>query len=362
MSTINTAHNEINDSCCAKVVVAIDKMNSQTKILRPTGVLNALTSDDNKQGFKLNLSPNKDRPTADSFRKVYTSDLAPICNQDTTADSACALPTFVNSDVLTSKRFVEHTIDLSIKRDITLDVNDFKKFCDTPDEFIANQLMRMRSSVWQEINRKVIQRVIAYMGQYYGQVTPDNSLSLPKQINLFNDPVLGYSGFGLIKDEYAKLGYLENPIIVGGSLVANALNANANGNGFNQAGYAPTFLPNGYVDYELDVAFSDGFNHLLTWGPGSLQLVTVNEVSDDMIRLSEKNRQERFRVKSPFGDGFMWDYYFDKSPNGCQYVMKWQLWFDVICPVPYDGDCAKKPTLHFLTGCTPNACPDSSVI
>jgi len=361
MSTIATVYNSVNDSCCAKVIIAIDKMNSQTNVLQPTGLLNALKSTENTAGFKLELDPNKDRPTSGSFRKVYTKDVAPSCNETSVADDVCSVPTFTPDNVASLYKFVEHTVDIPIKREITMDLAEFQKFCISPDEYLADKLMSMRSGVWQEINKNISGRVLAYMGAYYGQVTPANSVSAPKQINLFNDPTLGYSGFGLIKDEYAKLGYIENPIIVGGSLVSNALNANANGNGFKQSGYAPTFLPNGFVDYQIDSEIADGANHLFTWAPRSLQFVSTTEITDAMIKNSVINSRERNRVTSPFGDGMVWDYFYDVDPTGCLMKIRFQTWYDVIAPVPYDNVCAKKPILHFLTGCTPNACPDSSV-
>ena len=117
MSTINTAYNSITDSTCALTVLAIEKVNSNTEVLKPIGSWQALTSPLNKGTFTLNLDPNKGRPTTvDSFRKIYTKDIKPICDQDTEADDACANPTFGSGDdVAGNYVFAQHLIDLSIK-------------------------------------------------------------------------------------------------------------------------------------------------------------------------------------------------------------------------------------------------------
>jgi len=366
MSTISTAYNSGIDSCCAKVVVAIDQINSSANVAQPTGVLNALISPENKGTFELVLDPNKDRPTEDSFRKVYTKDVAPVCNQDTTADSACATPTFTPDTLSNAYIHAEHEINSSIKREIVLDLNGFKAFCVNPTEYIANRLLAFRAGVWAEINTKLISTVAGYVGAYADQTSPANSISAPKSVSFLTPgAIAGFSfdptGYGKIKDEFAKLGYAyEAPIVVGGSQLS-VLQSNAGYyTGANLNGVVGAAIPNLYVDYGVDTYFGDGINHAITWKPGAVQVATVNDISDAMIQLSIPNQRERMRVASPFGDPFTWDFYFDIDATGCQYKLKWQLWFDALLPVPYDGTCAKKPVLNFTINCDGNTCPDSS--
>jgi hypothetical protein len=60
-----------------------------------------------------------------------------------------------------------------------------------------------------------------------------------------------------------------------------------------------------------------------------------------MIQFIYSNQRERMRVASPFGDPFTWDFYFDTDATGCQYKLKWQLWFDALFPVLNDGTLLK---------------------
>lgn len=367
MSTINTAYNSITDSTCALTVLAIEKVNSNTEVLKTIGSWQALTSPLNKGTFTLNLDPNKGRPTTvDSFRKIYTKDIKPICDQDTEADDACANPTFGSGDdVAGNYVFAQHLIDLSIKREIALDDQEFENFCINQEQYIADRLLAFRSGVLEELNLKVNQRLVTYMARYSDQTAPDNSVSEPKSVSFLvpngaGGFVFDPTGYAKIKDEYNKLGYsYVSPIVVGGSqLSVFQTNASFMG-GTNVNGVTSTSVPNLFVDYGVDSVMNDGNNHLFTWRPGALQVVSANAITDQMIRNSVPNQRERMRVTSPFGDGLTWDYYYDVAANGCDRTIKFQLWFDVIEPVPYDETCAKAPVLHFLTGCTANSCASS---
>lgn len=364
MSTVATAYTDVTDSCCAKIIQVIEESKSNTQALRPVGTLQAILSDENKGTFTLKLDPNKDIPAADSFRKVYTKDIVPVCNQDTTADAVCATPTFSADTPADNYDFMEHRIGQSIKREIVLKLDDYKEFCLSPMQYLADRLKAFRAGVWQEINTKLNGSLIAIPGAYYDQSGGDNSLNAAKSVAFLTPNSAGGfmfdpTGYSNIKDEYAQLGYpYVNPIIVGGSqLAVFQSNAGFMG-GANVNGVTQTGVPNLYVDYGIDTEFADGDNHLVTWAPGALQMISVNDITDDMIRFSVPNQRERMRIESPFGDGFTWDFYFDVDSTGCQFKLKWQLWFDLIIPRPY-VTCAPKDILHFIVGCGDNACPDS---
>jgi len=364
MSTISTAFNGITTGSCAEIVIDITETAlSQANLGTPTGTLGALVSPENKGTFELILDPNKSRPTSGSHRKVYTKDVAPVCNQDTEADGPCATPSFTPDSVASNFKFVEHRIDLSIQRKITMDLEAFKSFCINPKEYLAKRLTAFRQGVLQEINTKLIDRVIAYAGNY---ADGTNSISAPKNVSFLTSGAGGYlfdpTGYSKIKDEYAKLGHpYTTPFVVGGSQVATLLsNSNFYG-GTNFNGVTNYAIPNVGVDYGIDVAFADGDNHLLTWDAGSIQAVGYNDITDDMTALSIPMLREKIRVPDPFGTGLGdWDYYFQVDETGCVYEMRWEKWFDALLPVPYDGTCGKKPVLNFLVDCNGNSCPDSS--
>lgn len=368
MSTVTTAYDGINDSCCAKVVQAIDAVNSSANVQRPVGTLAALISPQNKGTFSLQLDPNKDRPSSTSFRTVYTKDIAPVCGQDTTADGACVAPNFASTDTIGNGYvYAEHRIEKSIKREIILDVEEFKQFCTSPAQYIADRLIAFRAGVLEEINAKAADQLIAYAGKYFDQLGGGStSISAPKAVSFLSQIASGGyafdpTGYAKIKDEYAKLGYSYTaPIVVGGSHLGVFQTNAAFMGGSNLNGVVSTAVPNLFTDYSVDVAFADGGDHLLTWNPGHAQIVGYNDISDDMIALSLMGQRERMRITSPFGDGLTWDFFYDvDQATGCKYRLKWQLWFDVILPIPYDGTCANKPVLHFDVNCDGNTCPSN---
>lgn len=366
MSTVSTAFSAITTASCAETVIDITETALSTANLgRPKGFLDALTSEANRGSFSLTLDPNKDRPTSSSHRKVYTSDTISVCNQDTTAQGACFTPSFSADDVASKFKTVEHRIDLSIQRKITFDLEAFKAFCISPQEYLTKRLLAMRVGVQQEINTKLIAKGIAYQGAYNNGVD-----SIANPINLtwlkansaggyLFDPV----GYARIKDEYAKLGHpYSNIFTVGGSHVGTIQSLASFMQGANVNGVSNTAIPNLYLDYGVDAFHNDTDNHLLTWAAGALQVVGYNDVSDDMIRVSTSFQNEKMRVPDPFGTGIEgeWDFYFTKDATGCLYEMRWERWLALISPVPYDGTCGKKPILGFTVDCAGNSCPDSS--
>lgn len=365
MSTVNTAFSAINNASCSEIVIDITETALSTANLGvEKGFISALTSEQNIGGFELILDPNKERPTSESVRKVYTSDTIGLCNQDTEAAGACATPSYSADDVAANFKAVEHTVNESIQRKIVLDVEQFKAFCINPQDYIRKRILAMRDGVIQEINNKTLAKAWAYAGLY---ADGTNSLDATKNLsfltpNSYGGYMFDPTGYAAIKDEYAKLGHpFSTPFIVGGSH-ANYLRTVAGFmGGSNVNGVSTAVVPNLYVDYAVDSTIADGNNNLLTWAPGSLQLVTYNDVSDAMVALSVPFHREKMRVPDPFGTGIRgdWDFYFNVDESGCKYELRWELFFDVVVPVPYDGNCAKKPVLLFTVDCEGNSCPDS---
>ena len=364
MSTISTAFSAITTGSCAEIVIDITETALSTSNLgQPKGFLQAVTSAENVGSFELVLSPNQDRPTAGSHRKVYTSDTIPLCDQDTTADGPCATPAYTADDVAAKFKAVEHRIDESIKRTITLDLDEFKAFCIAPQDYIRKRLLAMRNGVQQEVNAKLVPKAIAYAGAYangVSSVSPTVNVSFITA-NLNGGYMFDPTGYAKIKDEYAQIGspYV-SPFIVGGAHVGTLQTLGAFMGGANVNGVTSTAIPNLYLDYEVDTTFADGNNNLVTWAPGALQVAGTNVVSDAMIQVSVPMFREKMRVPDPFATGLGdWDFYFNVDATGCIYEMRWEKYFDLLTPVPY-GTCANKPILNFTVDCTGNECPDSS--
>jgi len=365
MGTISTAFNAITNASCAEIVIDITETALSTSNLgTPQGFLGAVTSAENVGSFELALNPNKDRPSAGSFTKVYTSDTIPLCNQDTEAGGACATPSYTPDDVASKFKAVEHQVNESIQRKITMDLEAFQSFCISPAEYLRKRLLAMRQGVVAEINGKLVPKAIAYAGAYangVSSVTPSVNVSFITA-NANGGYMFDPTGYAKIKDEYARIGSPYNtPFIVGGSHVGTLETFNGfTQGGTNVNGVTRTAIPNLWLDYTVDEVFADGNNNLVTWSPGVLQAVGTSAISDAMIALSVPNFREKMRVPDPFGTGLMgdWDFYFDVDSTGCIYEMRWEKYFDLITPVPY-GTCANKPILNFTVDCEGNACPDS---
>ena len=364
MSTVSTAHGALSWESCSLLVLDVTETSLSTSNLgAPKGFLEAVTSDQNVGSFQLAINPNKDIPGASSFQKVYTTDTIPLCNQDTTAQGACITPSYSADDVEAKFKAVEHRIEESIQRKITMDLDGFKQFCLSPQEYLRKRLLAMRDGVHAEINAKLVPKAIAYAGAYstgVSSVTPSVAVSFMVD-GANGGKLFDPTGYAKILDEYAKIGspYV-TPFVVGGSHAAYIKTFAGFATGANQNGVTSSIIPNLYVDYTVDTTFENGLNNLVTWAPGTIQVAGTNAVTDNMIAYSRPMEREKARVADPFGTGLgEWDFYFNIDETGCIIELRWEKYFDLIVPTPY-GTCASKPILNFLVDCDGNSCADSS--
>lgn len=359
MPTNNSGYNPATDSCCGIITQAIVETNDPANLMPATGVVAALKSPANTAGFSLTLPPTTDGYADTSFKKVYTKSVKPKCHDLDEADEVCVTPN--TSGAFDKDMFItsNHTIEESIKVEIPFDVTEFDKLCgENGASYLANRMLAHKANVWKRINAKATTTVKAYMGAYHDQISPDTSITAPKSVSLFTpntftgNSVLSRDGFAVITGHYGYLDYnYINPVIVGGAHVQHLIGLNGN-----------NAVPNLYFDAALDPSFGDSLKHLLTWSPGTLQLIDVQAITPQLEQYNVAGVRERYTMFSPFGDGFTWDVYVDWDTSGCKMMMKFQLHFDVICPIPYDMVCTKKPALHFLSDCEPMDCAAISSI
>lgn len=364
MSTVSTAFSAITTESCALLILDITETNLSTSNLgAPKGFLQAVTSPENVGSFKLAINPNKDIPGASSHQKVYTSDTIRDCNVTSEASGPCATPAYSADDVAAKFKAVEHRIEESIQRKITMDLDAFKEFCISPQEYVTKRLLAMRDGVLGEVNAKLVPKAIAYAGAYssgVSSVVPSVAVSFMVD-GANGGKLFDPTGYAKILDEFAKLGspYV-TPFVVGGSHAAYIKTFAGFATGANQNGVTSSIIPNLYVDYTVDTTFENGLNNLVTWAPGTIQVAGTNAVTDAMIAYSRPMEREKARVPDPFGTGLGdFDFYFNIDDTGCLIELTWEKYFDLIVPVPY-GTCANKPILNFLVDCSGNDCADSS--
>lgn len=356
MATIASGFNPQKDMCCDKILLATEQMNDPAVKTRPTaGLTEALLSAENRAGFSLELPKSIVGYTPTAGKKVYTKAIKQNCDPSGAKRDVC--DDTVSSEALQDMYVTsEHTVEQYVKRTITVNEYDFAAFCESPEAYINNRLLAYRNGVIQEINQKLVDTVLGYMGAYSYQTGVDTSVTVPESVSLIapnsfvGGTVYSNTGYAHIVNHYARLNYLGSPIVVGGQHVGHLVG---------MGGTAPQ-IPNIYVDYSVDTTINDTLFHLLSWMPGTLQLVTYNEITDALISKNIVGKRERITAINPFGEsasaGLEWDVYVDHSDSGCLMSITYQLNFDVICPTPYDLTCGKKPALHFLSDCVQMDC------
>ena len=254
------------------------------KNLKPTGLLEALESPANAQGLdilKIDTQGKKIRLDL----KYYGADCGgtstgkpDLCNGDVEED---------DSEYIT----LEQNDNNYIHKKHTFSTEEFRTLCDSKDGRISRKMMSLAMEILNREREYYTAEIYSKMNQYY-----DGNISTPgsgteKTLNLFSDTGIrqGMGLFKLIK-EYQLKGYVEAPIIVGGTTISawsyanNIFGANVDGAG-NGGGVLP------YIDlfasmYGAGVA-GDSNERLVSWTPGHNQAIRWHKNLGDFARSKE---------------------------------------------------------------------------
>lgn len=337
---------------CANVVAPTIARLQEINQAPIVGVLNALSTSGINAGV-IESDSLKDKPSATSYRKLYTRSEVSKCDDSTPPVDLCNLGA-ITASYEDNRKLIEHRIDLTTTRRYAINAEDFKQLCDNPDEYLQRRISADIRNVQAEINDKLTIQLIAYMGAYAGQTPPNTSITAgqEKSLSFFNQT---YNGQAFVKDEYAKLGFtMAQPVYIGGSYIQHLLDSQTRLVGYNRDGYTTPAIQNIFVDYGIDTIFADGKSHILTFLPESFGLLNYNDVNIFNTKFLGGNVKEKRVVASPYGDPFKWDYILRTDDSGCVYEIIFQTHYDLASLIAYN--CLGKPALHFLAQCTENNC------
>lgn len=341
-----------NTFCTSVVVPAIERLNEAN--IKPTvGVLDALSTNGINQGV-LKPDSTKERPSPTSGRKLYTRSETVDCNQSSTPVDLCNLPAIANNYV-DNRKLVEHAVELSVTRTIPINAEEFKKYCDTPDDYFQRRIKELAPGVLKEINEKLSVQLIGYMGSYFGQTLPATSITNSKALSFFNQ---NYNGQAFVKNEYALLGHtMADPVYIGGEYISHLKDSQTRLVGYNRDGYTTPAIQNAFVDFGIDTLINIPPNkYILTFLPETFVLLNYNDINEWNSKYKGSSVIEKNVLDvSPFGDPFSWDYMLQVDASGCNYQVTFQTYFDLGKTHRYN--CAGATALAFIAQCTENNCP-----
>lgn len=254
------------------------------KNLKPTGLLDALSSPQNAQGIdllKVDTSGKKIRLDL----KYYGADCGgtatgkpDLCSGDAIAD---------DSEYIT----LEQSDANYISKQHTLSTEEFRVLCDSKDGRISRKMATLAFNVLNREREYYTAEIYTKVNDYYNGNTSLPGSGTEQTLNLFSDTGVrqGMGLFKLIK-EYQMKGYVEAPIIVGGTTISAWSYANAifgaNTDGAGTGGGITPFIDTFTSMYGAGGA-GDANERLLSWTPGHNQAIRWHKNLGDFARSKE---------------------------------------------------------------------------
>jgi len=342
-----------------------------------TGTLDALTSAQNTRGIQqiqglVRGSTPSGTSTASGDRIIslrgFNADCTVCTNVDGDDDplpkiDGCNWTS--TTDAATPVSYAFPVTQFSCAPSVRFELDDMWKLCDGKDEVITNSLRKLANQVKRDINTKLVASAISLMGKYSNGV---NSISSPYTLKLLGSTFApNHTEWARLQESYFKKGYNQKPIVVGGSMLSQVKAMTSSlglaSTGINLGG---TMFPELFLDYDVDTVYDDAAHHILTWAPGTFQLLEWYEHEQPgknfkgaLIEVDGKMMyEEEWSVINI--DGIDYDYYgkYDKC-GGYKIALKKE--FD-LAALPSAAFCTNKfPAHQFLLDCGTPDCASLSL-
>ena len=319
------------------------------------GTLNALESPLNKVGMQLTEELNNGQimPKTGGKRKVQVRYIKPQCTEGTDVEfSECNIP---NSDAQ-EWGFEDVVIDDYISFSIELTEEDYDNFCEDRNTIYMENLMTRHNDAIKRLDKKLIQAVAPLMGNY--PISGTSSITSPLTVPFLspgNTPNLG--AFNKVLEAFQLMGYAQRPIWVGDRKLL-PLNQIKDSLGLNSQGIdlSKLNLSNFFYDAQLDATINNGDNNVLTWIPGTIQLVeffdnrrksVVKPLSLTVNGVNVTRYEKQTDIINI--DGRFWDFFYeyDCGVHKFGFQKRFGLYH-----LPFDAVCDNKfPALGWLADC-----------
>ncbi len=352
--------------CCIIVQQELENIMGSTapgSIMEPTGMLNALQSPLNTDGFEAVATgafPGKGIPANAGRPKVEIRYKKPVCGDaDETPTDVC------DSDDNAADPFGYQEFNIPsanyLERKFTVSQSQFDAICEGRDMTIATHTRDNIKILRNSLEKKMIEILQTRAGNYVEGI---NSLTTPKTLNLFGvvdgQPYANPTAFLEPKSQYRRMYSDLPPIMVGGEAFARYWDVRKMAGLGSQATFAD---PNNYggiapftslmMDSVLNPA-NEGDSYMLSWLPGTAQMVTWTQNRGEREFLNHPNT-----VRTTIEDrGITYDYAMHFDDCELTWTIKISVWYDLFTlPVALQGSCYNwNYILNWLGDCGDTTC------
>lgn len=271
--------------CCVKTQQLLSDIAGdnapQNKVLDTYGLLAAIRSQANLSGREIvqtKSASGKARPVTGSNRRVEIE--YPVRQCDTVSRTPSAFCT-TRPDYADDVSHAEATVDCYAEVTWGVSKSQFRDVCEDRPERMRRIMTNKVNDLLKDINEQLIEKYIAGLGNYFTEAggVPVDSGAAPKTLNLFNPSTANglatnALGFMPLKRDYRRSMWSGTPILVGGTTLEAWMEVQPVFQGNNE-GLDGTRMGGMtmFTDYQIDTEFGDGFEHLLSFAPGIVQML-----------------------------------------------------------------------------------------
>lgn len=325
------------------------------------GTFEALTSPVNAAGFEAvqaDINSRNLAPDGVTKRVVQVRSINPDCEDTFTEVGECD----ITSDAVA---FNYENVEVTEVDGFSFKFTEtqFAEICAGRLELLEEAIQAKYKGFVRRMDIKLIDKISPLMGTIDGVDTAVNPIILPF-INGSGTPNAG--AFAQAVATFMELGYSDLPILVGGSSFAQlkaiqnllatntAIGVNLNALDFSRL----------YYDNAIDTTINNGLQNVLSWIPGTFQLVSYYDNLNRRLRepmTLEINGQTVTGVKKELGvvniNGVDFDFYYEYDCGTHNFA--YQKRFDVFA-APTGAFCDEKyPAIGWANVCGDLSCPES---
>lgn len=332
-------------------------------IQKPTGMLDALLSPLNRNGFE--AIPTKEfegkgMPVENLLPKIEIKYELPDCAE---ADETEPTPCGSDNNATLPWGFRQFNMNPAnvLSSEFQVTQGTFDRVCERRDDTISVLMRKHMDRIVNSLEKKMIELVYANAGNYAEGIS---SVTTPKELLLYGvttgQPYANPAAFLELNSQYRRM-FSDNktPIIVGDDALARYFDMRGlAGLGQNSLHADPRFggaAP--FISLFMDTVLNPGQEqeyHGLSWLPGTTQLVTWNKFKGEWAEL-EDPRVVRTTMQYR---GLEFDYTMYKDPCGPTWYFTVSLHYDLFAITSSEmTDCYDfNYILHWLFDCGDSTC------
>lgn len=333
------------------IAMNFDKLLKGTTLSQ--GILGALTSPSNTEGFSYNQIDGVLKPITGGKRIIQLRGINPSCESE---GGACA--TECDIDAEPNTYFYDNIeVNECDRFSFSLTETEFAEACAGRTEIISEAIGAKFKNFLKQISANIATKVAPYMSTIDGVDTVTNPIVVPF-VATNGTPNVG--AFAFADAKYIGIDQDVTPFYVGGGLFAQiaAIKKMAMRSPAGVLPYEYGSIPydNIYFDNTIDGAINNGLQNVLSWAPGTIQLVThldnrARKVSEPMSLIINGKTVNSFKkqLETVVVGDLELDFYYEYDCGTHKFVM--QLPWDIYA-LPTNALCTEKyPAIGFANVC-----------